>query len=421
MDKKKDKFFTVNTFGISAVEVFWGLGLPVIIESTFLQLFLKNCGASNQVIGLVPAIAGTGISVFALMSAYFTTHLVHKRRAVIASHVITSIPIILFGIVLVCIGTTPWTVEIFLVFYIIGSFGLGLTIPMWQNFIVKIFSEKNTIPALSIMLLSQTAAKLLGSLVIIKFVERFSFSTVSSGVVFLIVGLLFLAGSFFFLFVKEINTNVDYADKEAHNIRTLALATIGIVKNKNFMLFLMGTAEAFTCIMLISFYANYAVEYHAVPDYLASGMFLFFIYAAGIAVNIIIGWFDLFTLKNKLIVSRLGALGAVAFLLAARTLPAFLAASFFLGMSRAISTLCFSPTVKRLSRVHDATDYFAVSQLLQLPMSFGIPLLSGLFLDRFNGLGIVSYRILFIAAGVMIAASLACVLAIDFNDEKKEA
>ena len=28
--------------GISGVEFLWGLGLPVIVESTFLQLFLKN-------------------------------------------------------------------------------------------------------------------------------------------------------------------------------------------------------------------------------------------------------------------------------------------------------------------------------------------------------------------------------------------
>ncbi len=412
---KKDTYFAVNTFGISAVEVLWGLGLPVIIESTFLQLFLKNLGASNQIIGLVPAIIGSGIALFALMSAYLTTHLVHKRRAVIISHIATSVPLILFGIVLFYLGRTPYTVTVFLVFYTLGSFGLGLTIPIWQNFIVKIFSEKNTIPAISIMLLCQTVAKLLGSLVIVKFVERFSFSPSSSGIVFMMVGIVFLAGSFFFLFVREINTGKECLEKEAHNLKTLVRAVIGIVRNRNFMLFLMGTAEAFTCITLISFYANYAVEYHSIPGSLASGMFLVFIYAAGIVVNVVIGWFNLFNLKNKLIVSRIIAIGAVASLLAANSLPGFLAASFLLGISRAISSLCFSPMIKKLSGVHDATDHFAVSQLLQLPLSFGIPFLGGLFLDVFSGLGAHSYRLLFIIAGIIIAASLACVMAIDFD------
>ena len=38
------------------VEFFWGLGFPIVLESTFLQLFLKNLGASSFVIGIVPAL-----------------------------------------------------------------------------------------------------------------------------------------------------------------------------------------------------------------------------------------------------------------------------------------------------------------------------------------------------------------------------
>jgi len=44
-----------NVFGISSAEVLWGIGLPLVIESTFLQLFLKSLGASSFAIGLVPS------------------------------------------------------------------------------------------------------------------------------------------------------------------------------------------------------------------------------------------------------------------------------------------------------------------------------------------------------------------------------
>ena len=71
---KKDHYFAINTFGISAVEILWGIGLPVVVESTFLQLFLKSLGASNQIIGLIPAIMGAGIALFSLMSAYLSIH-----------------------------------------------------------------------------------------------------------------------------------------------------------------------------------------------------------------------------------------------------------------------------------------------------------------------------------------------------------
>ncbi len=412
---KKDKYFTVNAFGISAVEVLWGLGLPVIIESTFLQLFLKSLGASNQTIGLIPAIMGTGIAIFSLMSAYLTSHLVHKRRAVILSHILTSIPIFTFGVILFITGQTPYTITLFLLFYVLGSLGLGLTIPIWQNFIVKIFSESRTIPAISIMMLSQTAAKLAGSFLILRYVEQFSFSPRSASIVFIILGILFFTGSFFFLFVKEVQSDEDLIEKDAHSIMTLLQAVIDIIHNKKFMLYLLATVEAFTCITIISFYANYAVEYHSISRSLAAGMFVGFIYAAGIIMNILFGWFNFLSLKNKLIISRISALCAIAVLLTANSITGFLATSFLLGSSRSLSSLCFSPAVKKLSCSNDATDYFAVSQAITLPFSFGIPFASGYFLDSFSNLGIHSYTILFSICGLLVLISLACIVLIDFS------
>ncbi len=72
MDSQKRRYFTRNVCGVSAVEFLWGLGFPIVLESTFLQLFLKSLGASGFVIGLVPSILIIGISCFPLFSSYFT-------------------------------------------------------------------------------------------------------------------------------------------------------------------------------------------------------------------------------------------------------------------------------------------------------------------------------------------------------------
>jgi hypothetical protein len=40
-----------------------GLALPVVVESTFLQMFLAHHGASAQVLGLVPAIFSAGVAL----------------------------------------------------------------------------------------------------------------------------------------------------------------------------------------------------------------------------------------------------------------------------------------------------------------------------------------------------------------------
>lgn len=415
----KDRYFTRNVFGISAVEVLWGIGLPVIIESTFLQLFLKSLGAPNRVIGLIPAIMGTGIALFSLPAAYFTSHLVHKRRAVMLTHIMTSVPIFLFGAYLYAAGKTPHTVTVFIALYVLGSLGLGLTIPVWQNFTVQIFSEEKTMPALAVMLLSQTAAKLGGSFLILKFVQAFSFETDGTGLVFMALGAIFFAGTLFFLFVREAGPEKGAAVKEAHNITTLARAIVTTMHNRNFLLYLAGSVESLTCIAIISFYANFAAECYSIPRSYAAGLFLVVINAAGILVIILFGWFNLFTLKKKLVIVRIFSLCAVACLLAARSLPFFLAASFFLGGSRAISMLCHSPSVKKLSGMSDATDYFSVSQVFTLPLSFGIPFMAGIFLDGYAAWGAGSYRFLFGIGGGLILASLACVLLIDFDGKKR--
>ncbi len=414
----RDRYFARNTVGISAVEVFWGIGLPIIIESTFLQLFLKSLGASNRTIGLIPAIMGTGIALFSLPAAYFTAHLVHKRRAVMLTHIMTCMPIFLFGAYLFTTVNTAHTVTVFLALYALGSLGLGLTIPVWQNFTVKIFSEEKTIPALAVMLICQTAAKLAGSVLILKFVQEFSFDPSGTGIVFMALGALFFIGTLFFLFVREVGVEEGATIKDAHDIKTLSRAIAATLHNRNFLLYLAGSVESLTCIMIISFYAIYAAEYYSIPGSIAAGLFLAAINAAGILVIILFGWFNILTLKNKLIAARLFSLCGVACLLVARSLPFFMAASFLLGGSRAISSLCHSPSVKMLSGMNDATDYFSVSQVFTLPMSFGIPFAAGLFLDRYAAWGAASYRVLFGIGGALILASLACVFLIDFDDNK---
>ena len=59
-----DTYYKRNVIGISGCEFLWGLGLPVVLESTFLQLFLKSLGASSFQIGLIPAFSFLGSSVF---------------------------------------------------------------------------------------------------------------------------------------------------------------------------------------------------------------------------------------------------------------------------------------------------------------------------------------------------------------------
>jgi len=82
----------------------------------------------------------------------------------------------------------------------------------------------------------------------------------------------------------------------------------------------------------------------------------------------------------------------------------FYLASLVFGASRGTRQMVFAPAVKRLSGAGDATLYFAVSYILALPFSTGLPLLHGAFLDRFARWGAWSYRGMFLGmAGLSLA------------------
>ncbi|MDJ0989752.1 MAG: hypothetical protein QNI85_07055, partial [Desulfobacterales bacterium] len=192
-----------NVFGISAVEFLWGLGLPVVVESTFLQLFVKSLGGSGIALGMIPVFFFIGISVFALLASYLTEGVAFKRRAVILLHLISGFALLIFGGLLMGMGTGPHVLLVFFACYAVFSVCIGMSLPVWLNYLVKIFTEEQSVPGLATMMIAQNFAKLISSLVILKVVERHAFEIEAAAIVFLAVGGLFSLGSLFFLFTRE--------------------------------------------------------------------------------------------------------------------------------------------------------------------------------------------------------------------------
>ncbi len=395
-----DRHFTRNLTGICGVELLWGLGMPVVIESTFLQVFLRNLGASSFLVGLIPTLMSAGTAVFSLISWSLTARLARKRGAVLAVHVAAAVPVLAFGLLLGAGGIRSDTLPLFLAAYSLFAIGIGLVLPAWQNYLVKIFSEERSVRALALMMISQSAAKLTGSLWLVRVVERYSFSASGSSLVFTMVGLLFLAGSFFFLLT------VEQPEPPAPRAGRLSLSRLRLGEggNRGFLLLLGTDLEFFAVGGVIAFYANFATEYCGVSPALASGLFVAFAYLGGVLANSLLGWGNLLAMRDKYLVTKLAATGGIL-LLAAHPAPwVFYLVSTLFGASRGTRQMVFAPLVKRLTGASDATLYFAVSYVLTLPFSTGLPLLNGAFLDRFQRWGAWSYRGLFLAmAGLSLA------------------
>jgi hypothetical protein len=395
-----DRHFARNVTGICGVELLWGLGMPVVIESTFLQVFLRNLGATSFLVGLIPTLMSAGTAVFSLISYTLTIRLARKRGAVLAVHLAAAVPVLAFGILLGRSGIRANTLPLFLAAYSLFAVGVGLILPAWQNYLVKIFSEQRSIRALALMMIVQSAAKLAGSLWLVRVVERYSFSATGSSLAFTMVGLLFLGGSFFFLLTVE---EPEPLAPQAGRLRLSRLrAHAG--GNRGFLLLLGTDLEYFALGGVIAFYANFATEYCGIPPALASGLFVAFAYLGGVLANGLLGWADLLAVRDKYLITKLLATAGIL-LLAAHPVPwVFYLASLAFGASRGTRQMVFAPAVKRQSGAGDATLYFAVSYILALPFSTGLPLLNGAFLDRFARWGAWSYRGMFLGmAGLSLA------------------
>jgi MFS family permease len=397
-----DRHFARNTAGISLVEFFWGLGMPAVFESTFIPLFMRGLGASNLVIGLVPTLLSTGVAIAALSAWSLTAGRRRKKAMVVAVHLVAALPILAFGLFLHATGARPSTLVVFLAAYATYSLAIGLVLPMWQNYTVKIFSERNTVRAIGIMILTQSAARLVGAFVILRIVERFAVSAAGAALVFTLTGALFLVGSLPFLFtVEDVGSSSPAPAARPH--RASIRRVLG---DRSFLAFLATEVEYVALGTVIAFYANYATEFSGVTPATASGLFVMLSSLGGMAANAAFGWADLASLRTKYVVTKSGALAGILLLAFSSAPWVFLLASVLLGVSRGTRAVVYAPAIRRIAGSDEATPYFAVAPMLMLPLSLGLPLAAGAFLDAAAGLGAWSYRILFLAMAAFSAVGL---------------
>jgi MFS family permease len=417
---RKDTYYKQNVFGISCVEFFWGLGLPIVIESTFLQLFLKKLGASSFAIGLIPAFFFIGTSVFALFSSYLTSDLVLKRNAVILLHLVSAFSLLLFSTFLYVFGEIALILVVFFICYAVFSVCVGMTLPVWQNYLAKIFTEEKLVSGLSFMMIAQNGAKLLSSFLIVKVVDTYAFSLNSSALIFGSVGFLFFLGSLFFYLTREVlhphEVEAVSKGKKESFFRHTFNSIHQIVRNRNFLFFLGGDFEAFVVITVISFYANYATTYCGIDNAVAAGFFVGFIYLGAICTNLFLGMLGLLSLKNKYILSKFLSISAILLIISFDSYWSFFLASFLLGTSKGTRMIVVTAAVKRLSGLHDSTSYYAVGPILTLPFALILPLAFGKFLDIFSDLQADSYKIAFGIAIVLILGTLLSILNTNFEN-----
>jgi MFS family permease len=364
---------------------------------------------------MIPFFFFIGTSVFALLSSYMTEGMVFKRRAVVILHLVSAVSLLAFGGLLVVMGRSEKTLILFFVCYAVFSVCIGMTLPVWLNYLVKILSEEKSTTGLAYMMIAQNAAKLISSLVILKVVEQYAFAPLSSALIFLVVGVLFFLGSLFFFLTREGLEQPPLPPRRPSFFTFIGNTRHHMFRNRNFLIFLGSDLELYIVVTVISFYAAYATEFGGVSPAVAAGIFVALIYIGAIFSNVVLGTLGWLSLKHKAMASKASSMTAVLLMALWCTPASFYVASFLLGAARGTRMIVYAPAVKKLSGLSDATPYFAVAPVLTLPLALGLPLTCGHFLDRMEWMAADAYRLMLGVAVVLLAGTLWCAWRTDFS------
>jgi MFS family permease len=415
MKSTLDEHFVRNTAGISAGEFFWGMGLPVLVESTFLQVFLSSEGASNTVIGFCGAVYFLALSVMPLFSAWFSSRYSRKRTLVVLLHVVPSFSILFLGLFYFVFGARYDAVRVFLIFFLVFSFSLGLTLPVWQNYVVKIFSEKKRLRGFSVMMMSTNAAKLCAGLSITFLITAKGFSLNTAALLFTLTGVLFIIGSAAYAFTYEEPDAPDGAEIR-HPVHYVLHYSGHILKNRPAVCFMLSDIEFYSISAAFAFYARYAVEEARVPSVEAGGIFAAIAFSGAVAASLMYGFFWRSKIKSKLYLAKFVSLAGLVLLVVSKSMTAFYLVSFLIGFSRGSRSMLNAPCIKRLSGLSDASPYFAIIPLLMIPFSSGISVGAGKYIDWAGGGN--SYRICFAVLAGLVLLSLLFLVKTDYPERR---
>jgi MFS family permease len=416
INQNKDACFKKNVVGVALVEFFWGLGFPIVMESTFLQLFLKSLGASSFTIGIVPSLFIFGVSTFPLLSSYISRNMRFKRPLVAILHIVSGLSIFLFGVALCFVHEVKDVLILFFAAYTVFSFCMGLTIPVWLNYLVRIFSEAKAVSGFGYMMLAQNIGKVASSFFILKIVDTYAFSLASSAWVFMGTGLLFIVGSCSFFLTVEVADPDDPECDDLSFFRHTMQALTEILKNRRFLIFLVADLDFYVILTTMSFYATYATGFFGVSAPVAAGIFVGCIYAGSITVNIFLGVMNFLGLKQKLVLSKLITLSLLILLTFFPGYYSFFLISYLLGFVRAIRNMIYAPSIKKFAGKVDVTSYFALAPILTIPVGSGFPLLFGKCLDILSFMEADAYRLLFGVSAVFILITLYFSVITDYRD-----
>ncbi len=380
------------------------IGLSFASQTTILPAFAAHLGASNLIIGAIPALMTLGWNLPSLFAAGYTESLALKLPFVLRYTIWERVPfLVLAAVAFFVAGPVPsLALGLMLTMLLLMTGAGGLLMPAWMDIVARAVPVGLRGRFFAVSNLLGSVGGLLGSVLTAWVLARMP-APGGYGVCFLL-STLFMGLSYVALTrVREPRALVvDEVPPLGAYLRRVGRL---LREDRNLAWFLLSRALAFVGTMAAGFYTVHAIRFYAAPDW-AVAVFTTALLAGQMIANLALG----------VLADRAGHLASLAIGLGALLVANLVALT---ASSLEVFTLVFALQGVQIAAVNvsgfnvllefapDASarpTYVGLGTTLLTPVAFAAPLLAGLMADAFG------FATVFVIAALGAGGALALLL-----------
>jgi MFS family permease len=393
-----------NTVALGADFGLFLIGLSFASQSTILPAFASHLGASNVLIGAIPALMTLGWNLPSLFAAGYTESLPHKLPFVLRYTVWERLPFLLLAAVAIFVAPRAPALALFLtlaMLLVITSAG-GLLMPAWMDIVGRAVPVGLRGRFFAVSSLLGGLGGMLGSVVTAWVLARLS-APRGYGVCFVLSALCMALSYVALAQVREPRaTTVEAAAPLGAYLRRVGRV---LRDDRNLTWYLLARSLGFVATMASAFYTVYALRRFGAPDW-AVGVFTTALLAGQIVGNLGLGSLaDRSGHVVSLLIGTGAVLGANMLALSVGSLELFTLVFVLQGVQvAAVNVSGLNVLLEFAPGPGARPTYVGLGTTLMTPVAFGAPLLAGLLADH------VGFPAVFLTAAAGALASAAVLL-----------
>jgi len=383
---------------------FFLVGLSFASQSTILPAFAAHLGASNLVIGAIPALMTLGWNLPSLFAAGYTESLTRKLPFVLRYTIWERLPFLgLAAVAFFLAGPAPGlSLALLLGMLLLITSAGGILMPAWMDIVARTVPVSLRGRFFAVSSLVGGAGGLLGSVLTAWVLARLPAAD-GYAVCFLLSA--FFMGLSYAALTRVREPRAAVTDPAAP-LRVYLLRVGRVLReDRNLTSFLLARGLIFVGMMASGFYTVYAIRHYSAPDW-AVGVFTTALLAGQMIGNVVLGAVADRVGHLKPLAIGAGALGLANLgALAMPSLELFVTVFVLQGVHlAAVNVSGLSVLLEFAPTAAARPTYVGLGTTLLTPVAFGAPLVAGLMADA------VGFPVVFVAAAAGSLAGLGLLL-----------